>query len=156
MVILIASGIEAGVYSRLKVDDKVFINSFDDISEIITGYLSDELFYKQAVEKLSNYNTPFFTFLVSASSHTPFELDGIEDKYSKVTVDVGEYKGISFGNYLEAVNYADYAFGTFIQELKDKGLYDDSVIIVFGDHYGMGMYDWDMTEFIDEANFRLC
>ncbi len=64
----------------------------------------------------------------------------------------GEYKGISFGNYLEAVNYADYAFGLFINELKEKGLYEDTVIIIFGDHYGMGMHDWDMELFIKEVN----
>ena len=129
-----------------------FIDDFEDTSELVNTYLSDELFYKQAVEKMKGYDEPFVTFLVAASSHTPFKLEGLQDKESKVTVDVGKYKDISFGDYLEAVNYADYAFGKFIQELKDSGLYDDSVIIVYGDHYGMGMDDYDMEQFIKEVN----
>lgn len=64
----------------------------------------------------------------------------------------GEYKDTYFGNYLEAMNYADYAFGIFIEELKNKGLYEDTVLIVFGDHYGMGMYEEDMEKFIKEEN----
>ena len=38
----------------------------------------------------------------------------------------GKYKGSYFGNYLEAVNYADYAFGEFIKQLKQEGLYEDT------------------------------
>ena len=38
-----------------------------------------------------------------------------EDR-DKVNIDVGKYKGTFFGNYLESVNYADYAFGKFIEE----------------------------------------
>ncbi len=76
------------VYKRLKVDQKVFLDGFEDKSELIGEYLSDELFYKQVVEKLAESQEPFFTYLVAASSHTPFELEGIKDKYSKVSVDV--------------------------------------------------------------------
>lgn len=139
------------VYSRLLVDETVFIDDFENTAELINSYLSDELFYKQAVEKLESYEEPFMTFLVAASSHTPFNLEGMHAGEGKVSIDVGEYEGTSLGNYLKAVNYADYAFGIFIQELKDKGLYDDTVIIVFGDHYGMTMYDEDMENFIKEV-----
>ena len=49
------------------------------------------------------------------------------------SITLQKYKDTYFGNYLEAVNYADYAFGIFIDELKDEGLYDDTVIFIFGD-----------------------
>ena len=61
---------------------------------------------------------------------------------------MGDLAGTELGNYLEAVNYADYAFGIFIDELKKAGLYDNTVIIVFGDHYGMQMYDEDLIEYL--------
>ena len=139
------------VYKRLKVDEAVFIDEFDDTSEFVNGYLSDELFYRQAVEKMKKVDKPIFSFLVAASSHTPFLLEGLEDKESKLTVDVGEFEGIPFGNYLQAVNYADYAFGIFVDELKNAGLYDDSVIIVFGDHYGLGHDEQEMMDFVREV-----
>lgn len=138
------------VYKLLQVDELDFIESFDENSELINEWLSDETLYKQAVQKLSNAQTPFFANIVSASSHNAFDLPGLENKYDKVSIDVGKYKNTYFGDYLEAINYADYAFGIFIDELKAAGLYDDTVIFVFGDHYGVQMYNEEMLEFIKE------
>lgn len=96
---------------------------------------------------MKNYKTPFITFIVSASSHTGFNLDGLQDR-NKINIDVGKYKDTFFGNYLEAVNYADYAFGIFIENLKKEGLYDNTAILIFGDHNGMNMYNEEMTDFL--------
>ncbi len=139
------------VYSNMKVDNIELKDRFADISEDVMGYLSDELLYKQAVEKLKNYDKPFFSFIVSASSHTGFTLDGLQDR-SKINIDVGKYKDTFFGNYLESVNYADYAFGIFIDELKKADLYDDTVIILYGDHNGLDMYNNEMIEFLGELD----
>ena len=139
------------VYKSFGVNHLELKDSFEDISEDVMGYLSDELLYKQAVEKLETYNTPFFSFIVSASSHTGFTLDGLQDE-SKVSIDVGKYKDTFFGNYLESVNYADYAFGTFIEELKDANLYDDTIILIYGDHNGIDMYNEEMLDFLHQTN----
>ena len=135
------------VYGRMKVDNLVLMDEFQDQTEKINGYLSDELLYKQAVQKMKNYKTPFITFIVSASSHTGFNLDGLQDR-NKINIDVGKYKDTFFGNYLEAVNYADYAFGIFIENLKKEGLYDNTAILIFGDHNGMNMYNEEMIDFL--------
>ena len=139
------------VYKSFGVNHLELKNQFNDISENIMGYLSDELLYKQAVEKLKTYNMPFFSFIVSASSHTGFTLDGLEDR-GKISIDVGKYKSTFFGNYLESVNYADYAFGTFIEELKNADLYDDTVILIYGDHNGIDMYNEEMLDFLEQVN----
>lgn len=140
------------VFSKYPVDDIKFLEQFEDTSELIRTYLSDELLYRQTIEnlvqKIQEGNSPCVYDLVAASSHKPFELAGIKDKYSKVSIDIGELKGTELGNYLEAVNYADYAFGIFVDLLKEKGLYDDVVIVVHGDHYGMQMYDENLIEFL--------
>ena len=135
------------VYKTFGVENIELKDSFADTSENIMGYLSDELLYTQAVEKLKNYDMPFVSYIVSASSHTPFGIGELEDK-SKVDIDVGKYKDTFFGNYLESVNYADYAFGIFIDKLKEADLYDDTVILLFGDHNGMDMYNEEMLEFL--------
>lgn len=140
------------VYSRMDLNELSFINEFQDQSEMISGYLADELLYKQAVEKIKKQETPFMSFVVSASSHTAFDMPGIQNKYEKVNIDVGKYKDTFFGNYLEAVNYADYAFGILIDELKKEGLYEDTSILVFGDHNGLNMYNDEMLEFLNEQN----
>ena len=142
------------VYKSFGVENIELKDSFADTSENIMGYLSDELLYTQAVEKLKTYDMPFVSYIVSASSHTSFSLDGLEDR-SKVSIDVGKYKDTFFGNYLESVNYADYAFGIFIDKLKEADLYDDTVILLFGDHNGMDMYNEEMLDFLQETDEEL-
>ena len=97
---------------------------------------------------------PFISYIVSASSHTSFSLEGLEDR-NKVNIDVGKYSGTFFGNYLEAVNYADYAFGIFIEELKKANLYEDTVIFLFGDHNGIDMYNEDMLDFLNSTDSEI-
>ncbi|MBO6232923.1 MAG: sulfatase-like hydrolase/transferase [Clostridia bacterium] len=139
------------VYGRLKLDKTEFKEEFEDCSEDINGDLSDELLYIQAVDKMKEYRKPFFTEVVSASSHTPFTLEGLQDR-SKITIDVGKYKDTYFGNFIESMNYADYAFGKFIDKLKQENLYDDSVILIYGDHNGLSMYDEEMLDFLKQLN----
>lgn len=67
----------------------------------------------------------------------------------------GKYKGTYFGNYLESANYADYAFGVLVNNLKKEGLYDDTVILVYGDHNGLTMYDEEMIDFLKTTNPNL-
>lgn len=136
------------VYGKLKLDDLSLKEQFSDLSENINGDLSDELLYKQAVQKIKQFKTPYISYIVTASSHTPYTLEGLQDR-SKITIDVGKYKDTYFGDYLEAVNYADYAFGVFIDELKKEGLYDDTAILVFGDHNGINMYNEEMIDFLN-------
>ena len=138
------------VYSKFGVQNIELKDKFDD-TEYINGFMSDEVLYRQGVEKIKNYQNPFMSFIVSASSHTPFELEGLQDR-NKVRIDVGKYKGTYFGNYLEAVNYADYAFGVLLEELKQEGLYEDTTILVFGDHNGINMYNEEMLEFLKQYN----
>lgn len=148
-----------GVLSNIEIDEKIFIDDFKDTSEKINGFLSDELVYTQMVEKIEQYEQEeetYFIDIISASSHTPFKLEGIENKEEKVSIDVGKYKDTAFGNYLEAINYMDYAFGIFIDKLKEIGVYDNTVILIYGDHYGVKMYDEDFIDFLgeDEENFN--
>lgn len=138
------------VYSKFGVQNIELKDKFDD-TEYINGFMSDEVLYRQGVGKIKNYQNPFMSFIVSASSHTPFELEGLQDR-NKVRIDVGKYKGTYFGNYLEAVNYADYALGVLLEELKQEGLYEDTTILVFGDHNGINMYNEEMLEFLKQYN----
>ena len=142
------------VYKSFGVQNIELKDSFEDISEDINGYLSDELLYTQAVEKLQSYKEPFFSYIVSASSHTPFYLNGLEDR-SKVSINVGKYENTFLGCYLEAVNYADYTFGIFIEKLKEANLYDDTVILLYGDHNGMDMYNEYLEDFLKETDSNL-
>lgn len=143
------------VYKRLSVDNMFFMDSFSSDSELINNWISDEAMYNQTFEKVMKLQSPFFANIISASSHTCFDLPGLVDKYNKVSIDVGKYKDTYFGNYLEAINYADYAFGLFIDNLKKEGFYDNTMIFIYGDHYGVQMYNEEMIEFINNQGINL-
>lgn len=147
------------VYGHLDIDELDFIEAFDaEDTYYINEWVSDESLFRQAVPKLKKAieenEKPFFANIVAASSHNAFDLPGLENKYNYVDIDVGEYKDMYFGNYLEAINYSDKQFGVFIEKLKDAGLYDNTVIVVFGDHYGMQMYNYEMLDYIEEKDHR--
>lgn len=142
------------VYEHLDIDELDFIDDFDENSELINGWISDKALFEQAIPKLQEAKSPFFASIVTASSHNAFDLPGLENKYDYVDIDVGEFKGIYFGDYLEAINYTDKQFGMFIDKLKETGLYDNTVLVVFGDHYGMQMHNNEMLDYIEAVDHR--
>ncbi|UQZ33232.1 sulfatase [Paenibacillus sp. PK3_47] len=101
---------------------------------------SDEQLYITAVEKLSALHkkgTPFYAQLVTASSHHPFK---IPDAYKRITLPAN-LQDTMLGDYLTAINYTDYAVGTLIEGLKQNGLWDNTVLVLYGDHFGLQTKD---------------
>ncbi len=114
--------------------------------EILGMGLSDLSLYKQAVDILKKTDQPFFAFIVTLSSHTPFILP---DQYKQINL-LPKHKDTIFGNYLQAVHYADYALGQFLEMLKREGIYDNSVIILYGDHAGLQPFVKENLEIMNE------
>ena len=50
------------------------------------------------------------------------------------------YRDTLVGNYIQAQNYTDYSLGLFIDKLKKNGLWDNSVLVIYGDHLGLPIY----------------
>jgi phosphoglycerol transferase MdoB-like AlkP superfamily enzyme len=94
--------------------------------------LSDKSFFRQNMEKLDTLSGPFYSFMITLSSHHPFTyFEGFKD------FDAGRYEETMAGNYMKAANYVDQALGRFFEDLKSKGLYENSVIVLYGDHHAM-------------------
>jgi len=112
-----------------------FISVNDYVLDEYIGWggwaLSDDSFYRQSME-IIDVQKPFYSFFITLSGHHPYTY--FEDKQ---TFDVGKYDKTYFANYIKAQNYADAALGRFIERLKNMGLYDNSLIIVYGDHTGL-------------------
>ena len=108
--------------------------------------LNDEDFFSQAVDYLKKQEKPFYGFLVSLSNHTPFELPQDLCSLDLKT----EHVGTMFGNYLQSVHYADEALGVLIRELKKAKLYDDTVIAIYGDHFGLSVSDEENVKYMSE------
>ncbi|MEK5239472.1 LTA synthase family protein [Paenibacillus sp. FSL L8-0470] len=97
---------------------------------------SDEQLYITAVDelvKLQQKGTPFYAQLVTASSHHPFK---IPDAAKRITLPE-DLQDTMLGDYLTAINYTDYAIGTLIEGLKQNGLWENTVLMLYGDHFGL-------------------
>lgn len=120
----------------------------DEFAGWETEALSDSSFFRQSLEKITGKD-PFFSFLVTLSSHHPFKY--FEDyKFDEDGFNVGKWQGTYLGNYLKAAHYADKCIGEFITALKNNGLYDNSVIVLYGDHTAIPRYlAEELMEFLD-------
>ncbi|NLP35591.1 MAG: sulfatase-like hydrolase/transferase [Clostridiales bacterium] len=124
--------------------------SMEDMNqdEIIGMGISDKSMFKQLVPILETQQEPFFSFVITLTNHHPFI---IEEKDQTLQL-AEEDKGKKLGAYLQTVRYTDEAIGQFIEDLKTAGLYDNTVIAMYGDHHGLncGMEDVqnDVSAFI--------
>ncbi|MEF3305088.1 LTA synthase family protein [Paenibacillus sp. GYB003] len=117
--------------------DRYFDKPYFTNDEFNAFGASDEQLYRAGIKQLTalrDANVPFYAQFVTASSHHPFV---IPDDKKKIRLPADKYKNTQVGEYLEAVNYADYALGTFIDQLKATGLWDNSILVVYGDHSGL-------------------
>ena len=87
---------------------------------------------KQTIPKLETLPQPFYTKLIPVSHHFPYEIDQDLTTIPKATT--GD---ASVDNYFQTARYADEALEELFAYLKESGLYDNSVIVMYGDHYGI-------------------
>ena len=115
-----------------------FISEEDyDLVETSGFGITDGEFFKQSMDYLKELDNidenPFHAFLITLTSHNPYK---IPEKYQYLNIKE-EHKDTILGNYLQAIHYMDKALGDFIENLKEEELYDDTVIAIYGDHFGI-------------------
>ncbi|TCT14687.1 phosphoglycerol transferase MdoB-like AlkP superfamily enzyme [Natranaerovirga pectinivora] len=117
-----------------------------EMTDKISLGLSDKELFRQTAEYLQNIDNPFYSLIVALSSHHPFVLpEGL------ATLELKEEDiGTIFGNYLQSVRYVDEAIEEFINDLKEKDLYDDSIIVIYGDHHGLNCKDVQINKQMSE------
>jgi lipoteichoic acid synthase len=121
------------MYQSLGYDRYFSLTDFEVNEENSVGWgLKDIPFFEQSVQHLKKLPQPFYAKFITLTNHFPFELDE-EDRM------VPEYTSNSrtLNRYFPTVRYMDEALKVFIEQLKKEGLYEKSIIIMYGDHYGI-------------------
>lgn len=104
--------------------------------------ISDKMFFEMSMKYLLELNqsdTPFYAHLITLTNHTPWTET---DKYIVRNAEGEEYifpcgeelEKKQICRYLQAVHYADYAIGYFIDMLGQYEMLDDTIIVLYGDH----------------------
>lgn len=138
------------MHKKLGYDKFYYYDKDYKLDDIVGMGLSDKSFFKQSVpkiKKISSKYDKFYGLLIMLSNHTPF--DGVGDNtdldltyhYTKTNEDgtteevTNNYlKGTTLGKYFTTAHYADSAIGEFVEEMDKEGLWDNTILVIYGDH----------------------
>ncbi|MEZ7170944.1 LTA synthase family protein [Sporosarcina sp. OR05] len=132
------------MYQALKIDKFYDVESYEiGEGDAVNWGMKDIPFVEQSVEMMKEMPQPFSTRLITLTNHHPFTLDE-ED----MMIPAYDSNSRTLNQYFQTVRYMDESIKVLFNNLKESGLYDNSIIVMYGDHYGisenhnkaMGMY----------------
>lgn len=115
--------------------DYFFSKEYYDVNEDNSFQygLHDKPFFQQSVKYLEQLPQPFYSKFIAVSNHFPYsEFTDDEAGFPMAQTDDETING-----YFATANYLDAAVEEFFNYLKASGLYDNSVIVLYGDHFGI-------------------
>jgi phosphoglycerol transferase MdoB-like AlkP superfamily enzyme len=115
------------------IDDMFFAESFDASDPIGLGP-SDRQVFGFAADLLEERRaTPQMQLVISLTSHHPYLFAPREYVLPYAHLDPSAGFGL-LGPYLASASYTDAAVGVFLEDLEAKGLLNESLIVIYGDH----------------------
>jgi lipoteichoic acid synthase len=94
--------------------------------------MKDKPYFKESMPMLESLKQPFYTKFITLSNHFPFEMDPQDTDFPP-----GDFGDTVVNDYFQSAHYMDQALEQFFNDLKADGLYDNTVIVLYGDHYGL-------------------
>ena len=121
------------IYQSFNVNTFYDVASYDVTDENSIGWgLKDKEFFEQSANILSYEQQPFFTRMITLTNHHPFILDEADQ-----SIEPYNSNSETLNRYFQTVRYLDESVQSFFEDLKQQGLYDNSIIVMYGDHYGI-------------------
>lgn len=97
------------------------------------GYgMKDKIFMKESAYYIEQLPQPFYAKLITVTNHYPYILD-------KQNKDIQPWNtgDDTVDPYVQTARYLDESLGEFLDYLDKSGLRQNSVLILYGDHYGI-------------------
>ncbi|WP_125706718.1 LTA synthase family protein [Lacticaseibacillus daqingensis] len=97
------------------------------------GYgLKDKIFMKYSMQYIEQLPQPFYAKLITVTNHYPYTLDKKNQTIDKTTTGDKTVDG-----YVQTARYLDQSIGEFLDWLQKSGLDKNSMLVLYGDHYGI-------------------
>lgn len=131
----------ASFWSRNSVYKNFGYNYFFDqsyydtsIANSSTEYgVKDKLMLSQSAKYLEQMQQPFYTKFITVTNHYAFSLDDADNNgFIRPQTD-----DQVVNNYFATAHYLDNSIKEFFNYLKKSGIYNNSMIVLYGDHYGL-------------------
>ena len=119
-----------GYFKTKEMHHFVGQDDFDSDDKFSVWGATDEALYNKILDVSDTLSRPFFTTVLTLSNHKPFDLPD-----SSLQI----YKDDSFLSQIyNAIHYADYAVGGFIEDISQKPYFDSTIILFVPDHTQLG------------------
>ena len=89
-------------------------------------------------KKTKDSTQPFMTWLTTVSGHQPYSVDSIQgSKYYSMTNNKNYPYDVK--RFMSKLKIFDDGLGVLLKGLEERGILDDTVIVMYGDHYPYGI-----------------
>ena len=114
--------------------DYFFDSSYYDTSSgnTLEYGLKDKLLFAESIKYLEHLQQPFYVKFITVTNHFPYPLSKNDNSFPSAGTSDATING-----YFQTAHYLDQAVHEFFNYLKASGLYNKSIIILYGDHYGI-------------------
>ncbi|SFJ78975.1 Phosphoglycerol transferase MdoB [Halobacillus dabanensis] len=135
------------MYESLGYDEYYSKKDFDVTEEKSYGWgYLDEYFFSDALEKMEQMEQPFYNKMITLTNHHPFTLP--EDKKF---IKEGDTSSTTLNRYFQTIRYQDEALKQFVEKFKKSDLYEDTILVIYGDHFGISEnHQQAMGEYLDK------
>lgn len=96
--------------------------------------LNDKYMLKDSIKYLERLQQPFYTKFITVSNHYPYTTSLSGDDLG---FPLAKTQDETINSYFATANYLDSSIKAFFDYLKESGLYKNSIIVLYGDHYGI-------------------
>lgn len=108
---------------------------------------SDILLMEEALKRIDT-NNPFMAWITTVTSHQPYYLSSeMGDKHLSLFEDT-DYS-TSLKRYMSKLKELDLALARLLELLEEQGILEDTVIVMYGDHYPYGLNSSDINKALD-------
>ena len=109
------------------------LSYYENKPKYYIGYgLKDKIFLSQSIKYIERLPQPFYLKLITVTNHYPYDLD--KKNQSIDPTDTGDE---TVDGYVQTAHYLDQAIGEFLQWMKKTGLDKKTILVLYGDHYGI-------------------
>lgn len=134
------------MYDNIGYDKFYDETAYEVTEENSIGWgLKDKDFFKQSIKYMQQMPQPFYSKFITLTNHYPFDLDEKD-----ATIDKYDSNSNTLNQYFQTTRYMDESVEDFFKQLKENGLYEDSIIVLMGDHYGISdFHKKAMSQYLD-------
>ncbi len=117
-------------------------------SDEYRDWANDDEFFSKVLDIISNDTSDgsnYMSWLTTVSSHQPYNVDSVQgNAYYSMTDGTGLPEDVR--HYMSKLKILDNALGILLNGLEEKGTLDDTVLVLYGDHYPYGISTNNLNE----------